>query len=128
MDQYISFFSNHALLSAAWVAIVVALIFTTVKMQFSPVKQVSPQDLTFLVNRQEGIVVDIRTEKSFAPVIFFLPSTCRRKKLTTMTLAALKKIKINPLLSYVPQVLLQSRWLSSLPKLGFSQVNLLKGV
>ena len=62
MDQLIIFTGNHPLLSAAWAAIVVMIIVTTIRIQMSPIKQISTQELTFLVNRQEGVVVDIRTE------------------------------------------------------------------
>ena len=65
MDQLFIFAGNHPVLSAAWAAIVVMIIVTTIRIQMSPIKQISTQELTFLVNREEGVVVDIRTEKEF---------------------------------------------------------------
>ncbi|WP_339366122.1 hypothetical protein, partial [Vallitalea maricola] len=65
MEQLISFASDNGMLSAVWVALVVMIIVTTVKMQMSPIKQISTQDLTFLMNKEEGIALDIRKEKEF---------------------------------------------------------------
>ncbi|MBO9491841.1 rhodanese-like domain-containing protein [Endozoicomonas sp. G2_1] len=127
MDQYISFFSNHALLSAAWVAIIVALIFTTVKMQFSPVKQVSPQDLTFLVNRQEGIVVDIRTEKEFRTSHILSAKHLSTEKVNNNDFGGLEKNKDKPIIVVCTAGITAVKVAEQLAKAGFSQVNLLKG-
>ncbi len=45
--------------------LVVMIIVTTIKINLSPVKQISPQDLTFLMNREQGVALDIRSEKDF---------------------------------------------------------------
>ena len=65
MEQFIAFASNNGMLSAVWVALVVMIIVTTIKIKMSPVKQISSQDLTFLMNREQGVALDVRTEKDF---------------------------------------------------------------
>ena len=65
MEQLIIFANNHPLLCAAWAAIVFMIVVISIKIKLSPVKQVSPQELTFLVNKNEGLVIDIRAEKDF---------------------------------------------------------------
>jgi hypothetical protein len=47
MEQLITFAGNNGMLSAVWVALVVMIIVTTIKMKMSPIKQISPQELTF---------------------------------------------------------------------------------
>jgi hypothetical protein len=58
MEQFITFAGNNGMLSAVWVALVVMIIVTTIKINLSPVKQISPQDLTFLMNREQGVSKD----------------------------------------------------------------------
>ena len=65
MDQLISFAISQPVLSTAWLAIFLLIILLTVKIKMSPIKQISPQELTFLVNREDGLVLDTRTEKEF---------------------------------------------------------------
>ena len=65
MDQFITFAMSQPLLSAAWLVIVLMIIVITIKIQMSPIKQLSTQQMTFLVNRESGVVVDSRSEKDF---------------------------------------------------------------
>ena len=65
MEQLIAFASSNGMLSAVWVALVVMILVTTIKMKMSPIKQISTQDLTLLMNREEGVALDIRKEKEF---------------------------------------------------------------
>ena len=60
MQQYIEFATNHPILSAVWVVLFVLLIASWVKSKFSPIRQITPTELTMLVNRQNATVVDIR--------------------------------------------------------------------
>ena len=65
MAQFIEFVTNHPLLSLAWVVIFLIIVGGWIKARFSAIRQVSPTELTMLVNRQDGIVVDIRGEDEF---------------------------------------------------------------
>ena len=66
MQQYIEFATNHPILSAVWVVLFVLLIASWVKSKFSPIRQITPTELTMLVNRQNATVVDIRAEADFS--------------------------------------------------------------
>ena len=65
MQQYIDFLSNHPYLTAAWVALFLALIVSWIKSLTSSVKQISPTQLTLMVNREDATVIDIRAEADF---------------------------------------------------------------
>jgi len=65
MQEYIDFFTNHPTLSLAWVAIAVLLIHTTVKDKISGVKTITAQQATLLMNKQDAIVVDVRSKEEF---------------------------------------------------------------
>jgi rhodanese-related sulfurtransferase len=65
MQEYIDFFSNNPMLSVAWVAIAAMLIHSLVKDKISGVKTITAQEATMLINKQDAIVVDVRSEEEF---------------------------------------------------------------
>ncbi|MBF9001804.1 MULTISPECIES: rhodanese-like domain-containing protein [Vibrio] len=65
MDQYIEFIHQHMLLSIVWVGLVVALIVNFYKSSTTSAKVISPSELTFLTNKEGGVVVDIRSQEEF---------------------------------------------------------------
>ena len=54
MEQLITLVNNNPMLSAVWLALIVMIIFITIKMKLSPVKQLSTQELILLVNKSDG--------------------------------------------------------------------------
>jgi len=65
MQEYIDFISNHPALSGAWVIIAVLLIQSAIKSKLSKVKAVNSQEATLLINKQNAVVIDVRTEEEF---------------------------------------------------------------
>jgi len=65
MQEYIDFFSNNPMLSFAWVAIAAMLIQSIVKDKISGVKTINSQQATLLINKQDAIVVDVRSKEEF---------------------------------------------------------------
>ena len=127
MDQLIIFAGAHPVLSAAWVAIVVLIIVTTIRIQMSPIKQISTQELTFLVNREEGVVVDIRTEKEFKASRIIDSKNVVKEKVTNNDFATLENYKDKPIIVVCTAGITASPVANRLLKAGFSKVNILKG-
>ena len=65
MQEYIQFFSNNPMLSIAWVVIAAMLVHSLVKDKLSGVKNVTAQDATLMVNKQNAIIVDIRSNEDY---------------------------------------------------------------
>ncbi len=65
MNELIEFAQGHLLLSTAWLVVAVLLGFSQIKHMASAPKAVSPQTLTNLVNREKGVVIDIRAHADF---------------------------------------------------------------
>lgn len=65
MQEYIDFFSNNPMLSLAWIAIAAMLIHSTVKDKISGVKTINAQQATLLINKQDAIIVDVRSKEEF---------------------------------------------------------------
>ena len=127
MEQFITFLGNSPMLTAAWVVIALAIIFMTIRIKMSPVKQVSPQELTFLVNRDEGVVVDIRAEKEFKASHIIDSKHLSPEKVKNNDLASLEKHKDKPIIVVCSAGLSAVKVANDLAKAGFSTVSILKG-
>lgn len=62
MARFIEFLINNWILSGLWLALFVALV---VYLASKAAKSVSPQQAALLVNRQNGVIVDVRERKDF---------------------------------------------------------------
>lgn len=127
MEQFIAFASNNAMLSAAWVGLVVIIIGMTIKIQMSPVKQISPQELTFLMNREQGVALDIRSEKDFNTNHILDAVGLTNEKITKNGFASLEKHKENPIIVVCSAGISAVKVANDLYKSGFSRVSVLKG-
>ena len=62
MAQFIEFLVNHWILSGLWLGLFVTLI---LYIQAKAGSALSPQQAVMLVNRQDGVILDIRDSKAF---------------------------------------------------------------
>ncbi len=127
MEQFITFASNNGMLSAIWVALVVMIIVTTIKINLSPVKQISPQDLTFLMNREQGVALDIRSEKDFNASHILDSVNLSNEKINKNGFVSLEKHKENPIIVVCSAGLSATKIANDLHKAGFARVSILKG-
>ena len=127
MDQLISFAISQPVLSTAWLAIFLLIILLTVKIKMSRIKQISPQELTFLVNREDGLVLDTRTEKEFKASRILDAKYFSSEKIAKNDFASLEKSKDKPIIVVCTAGISASKVANQLLKAGFSKVNLLKG-
>ena len=127
MEQFITFLSNNGMLSAVWVALVVMIIVTTIKLNLSPVKQISPQDLTFLMNREQGVALDIRSDKDFNAGHILDAISLSNEKITKNGFVSLEKHKQNPIIVVCSAGLSAVKIANDMHKAGFARVSVLKG-
>jgi len=127
MEQFITFATNNGMLSAVWVALVVMIIVITIKINLSPVKQISSQDLTFLMNREQGVALDIRTEKDFNASHILDSISLSNDKITKNGFVSLEKHKDNPIIVVCSAGLSAVKVANDLHKAGFARVSVLKG-
>jgi rhodanese-related sulfurtransferase len=123
MEQYITFLGNHPMLSAVWFALFVLIVFTTIKMKMSPIKIISPQELTFLVNRENGVVLDIRDDKAFKAGHIIDSKHLKDKN----DFSALESDKDKPIIVVCNAGISAQSVATQLLKAGFNQVSVLKG-
>lgn len=65
MQDIMPFISSHPVLSLAWVALLIAVIFTTFKSRFSKVKEITRGEATRLINKEDAVVVDVRQREDY---------------------------------------------------------------
>ena len=127
MDQLITFAMSQPLLSAAWFALVSMIVVLTIRIQLSPIKQLSTQQMTFLVNRESGVVVDIRSDKDFKAGHIVDAIHLSNEKVTENNFTSLEKHKDDPIIVVCTAGISASKVASQMTKAGFTRVNLLKG-
>ncbi len=127
MEQYITFFGNHPMLSAVWLALVVMIVFITIKMKMSPIKLISPQELTFLVNREQGVVVDIRDDKAFKAGHIIDAKQLKKDKISKNDFSMLESVKDRPIIVVCNAGISAQGVATQLFKAGFNKVSVLKG-
>ena len=115
------------MLTAAWVGIFLAIIFVSIRIKLSPIKQLSPQEMTLLVNKQEGVIVDIRPEKEFKASHIVDAKHVTAEKINKNDTASLEKFKARPIIVVCTAGISASKPAEQLVKAGFNQVNILKG-
>ncbi|WDE12273.1 rhodanese-like domain-containing protein [Thalassomonas haliotis] len=127
MEQLIAFAGNHPMLSMIWLILVILLIGTSIKMKLSPIKAITPQELTFLVNREDGLVVDIRGEKEFKTSHILDSINLSSEKISNNDFVSLEKHKDKPIIVVCAAGMTAGKVANQLLKAGFSKVSLLKG-
>jgi len=127
MQQYIDFFSNHPILTAVWVVLFVMLIGSWIKSLFSPIKQVTPTELTMLVNRSNALVVDIRAEADFNKGHITGAKHLPLVDIEKQQVASLEKHKAEPIILVCQAGMSAQKAAASLLKQGFSTVSVLQG-
>lgn len=127
MEQLITFATENAVLCAVWVALVVMIIVITIKIQMSPIKQISPQEMTFLMNREEGIALDIRADKDFNANHIIDSVHLSNDKIVKNGFASLENSKDKPIIVVCSAGISAVKVANDLFKAGFAKVSVLKG-
>ncbi|WP_413112740.1 rhodanese-like domain-containing protein [Thaumasiovibrio sp. DFM-14] len=126
MQQYLDFATNNLMLSLIWVGLLVTVITSIIKQKTAAYTVVDAQGATMLVNREEGVFVDIRSKDEFArghivDAIHVLPS-----EIKAQTLTSLEKHKQTPIIVVCKTGQTAHENANLLAKGGFERVYLLK--
>lgn len=126
MQEYIQFFQQNPLLSIAWVAIVVAIIVNMVKSASAKFKFISVSELTHAVNKENGVVVDIRTSEEFKHGHITNSLNVLPTDIKSGNLGALEKHKTDPIIIVCKNGQTAQDSAVALIKAGFEKVTVLK--
>ncbi|WP_299016988.1 rhodanese-like domain-containing protein [uncultured Photobacterium sp.] len=126
MQQYIDFVTSNAILSLVWVGLVVAIIASYVKQKTSGYSVVNPNEATSMVNRENGVFVDIRSRDEYrqghiAGALHILPGQIKEQNFSE-----LEKHKTAPIIVVCKTGQTAQESANLLHQAGFENVNLLK--
>ncbi|MCL9780415.1 rhodanese-like domain-containing protein [Vibrio sp. S4M6] len=126
MQEYIEFFQQNMLLSVVWIFIFVTLIVTIFKSSTAAFKTITASQATFLINKENGVVVDIRSKDEFksghiTDALHILPSEIKEGQV-----ASLEKRKSDPIIVVCKTGQTARESANLLAKSGFEKVNVLK--
>ncbi|GAB3013428.1 rhodanese-like domain-containing protein [Bowmanella dokdonensis] len=127
MQQFIEFVGNHYLLSSAWAALAVLLVYSLVSGRFSPIKELGTHEVTMLMNKQDALVLDIRAQNEFKKGHILGAKQIASEKLNKGDFSSLENHKSKPIIVVCAMGMTAKRTATQLLKAGFSQVSVLKG-
>ncbi|MGP1956216.1 MAG: rhodanese-like domain-containing protein [Arsenophonus sp. NC-PE1-MAG3] len=65
MHEIMQFISRHSMLSLTWIAFFIAVITLIFKSSFSKIKSITRTQAIQLINKEEGITIDLRSHDDF---------------------------------------------------------------
>lgn len=127
MEQFIEFVGNHYILSSAWIVIVVLIIYSFASSTFSAIKELSPQDATLLMNKEDAILLDIRPAAEFKKGHILGAKQLKAEQINQADFGPLEKSKDKPIIVACAMGMTAKRTASQMLKAGFTKVSVLKG-
>jgi rhodanese-related sulfurtransferase len=124
-QQLIEFAGNHPLLVLALLAIIVMLIASEIQQRLSRVKEVSPAEATRLLNHENAIMIDMRTDKDYRDG--HIANALNVPTGSTDVPATLNKYRERPVVVYCQRGNRSVAFCNKLSKQGFESVYNLKG-
>ena len=129
MQEYIDFVTNNPMLSAAWVAVAGLLIHHQVKDKISGIKNITTQEATMLINKQDAVVIDIRSKEEFQKGHIVNAKNIPLSQIDKGNLAAIENHKQTPIIVVCDTGTRSASAAAKLVKAEFSQVtNLFAGM
>ncbi|CAM4046315.1 rhodanese-like domain-containing protein [Vibrio neonatus] len=126
MQEIFDFAHQNMILCVVWVGIIVALVMNIFKSSTAGYTEVDTQAMTMLINRENGVVVDVRTNDEFkkghiTDSVHILPSEIKEG-----TLGSLENRKSDPIIVVCKTGQTAIENANVLAKAGFEKVFVLK--
>ncbi len=126
MQDYMEFAHNHLVLCLAWVVLLVLVIVTTFKGLFSKVKTVSRGEATHLINKQDAVVVDVRSRDDYRKGHISGAVNLAAADIKKGNLGEIEKFKTQPVIVVCASGQSAGEAASQLSAAGFVNVSVLK--
>ncbi|MDN4502446.1 rhodanese-like domain-containing protein [Alteromonadaceae bacterium BrNp21-10] len=127
MQQFIEFIGNHYLLAGGWVVLFFAILFTFISAKFSTIKELGTHEATLLMNKQDALVLDIRSAADFKKGHILGSKSLKSELVNKADFTTLEKYKNTPIIVVCAMGMTAKKTASQMLKAGFTQVNVLKG-
>ncbi len=126
MQEFVQFLTNHPLLTGAWLVVAIALVIAQIKHMRSGVKSLVPQQVTYLINKEDALVVDMRPIADFNKGHIAGSKNIPQSKLEASH-KELEKHKNKPIIIVCANGIQAGPACAKLKKAGFEQVHKLAG-
>ncbi len=126
MQDIMQFASNHAILGLAWIALLVLVIVTTVKGLFSNVKVIGRGEATRLINKEDAVVVDVRSRDDYRKGHISGSLNVVAADIKKGSIGELEKHKAQPIIVVCATGNSASESAAQLSAAGFTSVSVLK--
>lgn len=125
-NEIMPFVKNHPILSLAWIALFIVIIYLTIKAKLTKVKIISNALAIHMMNKQEAVIVDLRSADHFkkghiTEALNILPIDIKNG-----SIKPLEKHKESPIILVDDNGLTANASGDILFKAGFTQVFVLK--
>ncbi len=127
MQEHLDFAMRHEMLVLAWIGLATAVVASAVKGALSPVKQVDHQAAVALINKQDAVVVDVRTPEEFAKGHIAGSHHMPLAQIEQGNTTEIDKHKEKPVIVVCESGDRADKAATKLVKAGFQQVYLLRG-
>lgn len=127
MEQLVEFAKDQMLLSGLWVALVVMLVYSFVSPMLSKTKRVDNHQATMLINKEDAVVLDIRTPKDFKSGHIISSKQLKPEEIREGNFAKLEKNKEQPIIVVCAMGNLAAGTATKMVKAGFNNVYVLSG-
>ncbi|WP_341261611.1 rhodanese-like domain-containing protein [Morganella morganii] len=126
LQEIMPFVSKHPIISLVWVALLISVIVLTVKGLFSKVKTIPRSTAIALINKEEAIVVDTRTQDDFRRGHIIDAVNLTPSEIKDNNLGEVEKHKNRPVILVSANGMELVKPAESLLKAGFERVFVLK--
>lgn len=126
LQEIMQFVNQYPILSLAWVVLFVAVIFTTFRSSLSKVKEITRGEATRLINKEDAVVVDIRTREDYRKGHIANSLNVLQSDIKNGSLGELEKHKAQPIIVVCALGTSSRASADLLSKAGFERVFTLK--
>ena len=126
MERLPEFIANHLFLFSLLLALIMLLFWNLMGDVLSGVKSVSPSEATALINREDAIVIDVRTEADFNQGHILNAENFPAKELESQK-KKLEKFKQNSMIVYCQHGQESAQVTRTLKQMGFDKAVSLRG-
>ncbi len=126
MQDIMQFVSDHPMLILAWVALLIAVIVTTLKTRFSKVNDITRGEAIRLINKEDAVIVDLRSRDDYRKGHIANALNLTSTEIKNGSVGELDKAKTKPVIVVCATGTTSREPAENLNKAGFERVYVLK--
>ncbi|HBO24733.1 MULTISPECIES: rhodanese-like domain-containing protein [unclassified Providencia] len=126
IQEIMQFVSRNMLLSLVWIALLVAVVVMTFKGLFSKSKVIARSQAITLINKEEAVIVDLRTREDFRKGHIIDSINLTPSEIKDNNLGELEKHKQKPIIIVSGSGMESAKPAEQLAQYGFEKVFVLK--